>query len=193
MVPNSEDVPILGPGAEDLTTVVTDVLAEIATRHPDMLERFGGHAMAAGLTLAKEALEPFRQAFRMVVSEHLPPGALDPVVETDGQLAEAQLDLRTAELLTHGFPWGQGFPPPTFDGEFEVLDQKVVGERHLKFTLGLPAVNGVIDGIHFNADLDAFQRQTARVRGVYRLEVNEFRGRRQPQLVFTHLVPLKRR
>ena len=170
-----------------------DVLAEVATRHPDMLQRFGGHAMAAGLTLAKEALESFRQAFRMVVSEHLPPGALEPVVETDGELAEVQLELSTAELLTHGFPWGQGFPPPTFDGEFEVLDQKVVGERHLKFTLGLPAVNGVIDGIHFNADLEAFQRPAARVRGVYRLEVNEFRGRRQPQLVFTHLMPLKRR
>lgn len=170
-----------------------DVLAEVATRHPDMLHRFGGHAMAAGLTLAKEALESFRQAFRMVVSEHLPPGALDPVVETDGELAEEQLALSTAELLTHGFPWGQGFPPPTFDGEFEVLDQKVVGERHLKFTLGLPSVSGVIDGIHFNADLDSFARPAARVRGVYRLEVNEFRGRRQPQLVFTHLEPLKRR
>lgn len=170
-----------------------DVLAEVATRHPDMLHRFGGHAMAAGLTLAAEALDAFRQVFRRVVSEHLPPGALDPVVETDGELAEEQLALSTAELLTHGFPWGQGFPPPTFDGEFEVLDQKVVGERHLKFTLGLPSVKGVIDGIHFNADLDSFARPAARVRGVYRLEVNEYRGRRQPQLVFTHLVPLKRR
>lgn len=167
-----------------------DVLAEVATRHPDMLQRFGGHAMAAGLTLDQEALEAFRQAFRMVVSEQLPPGALEPVVETDGQLPEEQLELSTAELLTHGFPWGQGFPPPCFEGEFEVLEQKVVGERHLKFTLGLPSVKGVIDGIHFNAEVERWPGRAPRVRGIYRLEVNEFRGQRRPQLVFTHLVPV---
>lgn len=167
-----------------------DVLDEIATRHPGMLSRFGGHAMAAGLSLAVEHLEAFREAFRAVVADHLPPGALDLVVETDGELEEEHLRLDTAEELTHSVPWGQGFPAPCFEGEFEVLDQRVVGERHLKLTLGLPSVNGVVDGIHFNAEVERWPKKARRVKGVYRLEVNEFRGRRQAQLVFTHLVPV---
>jgi len=111
------------------------------------------------------------------------------VVETDGALEEADLCLDTAELLSHRFPWGQGFPPPRFDGEFEVLDSRVVGERHLKLTLGLPGCGGVVDGIHFNADLDQLGDRLRRVYGIYRLEVNEFRGNRNPQLLFEHLRP----
>jgi NAD(P)-dependent dehydrogenase (short-subunit alcohol dehydrogenase family) len=166
-----------------------DVLDAVATAHPEMLHKFGGHAMAAGMTLRADHLPAFTEAFQDAVAAVAGADLFDEVVETDGALEEADLCLDTAELLSHRFPWGQGFPPPRFDGEFEVLDSRVVGERHLKLTLGLPGCGGVVDGIHFNADLDQLGDRLRRVYGVYRLEVNEFRGNRNPQLLFEHLRP----
>jgi len=166
-----------------------DVLDAVATAHPEMLHKFGGHAMAAGMTLRADHLPAFTEAFQDAVAAVAGADLFDEVVETDGALEEADLCLDTAELLSHRFPWGQGFPPPRFDGEFEVLDSRVVGERHLKLTLGLPGCGGVVDGIHFNADLDQLGDRLRRVFGVYRLEVNEFRGNRNPQLLFEHLRP----
>ncbi|MBM7334930.1 single-stranded-DNA-specific exonuclease RecJ [Alloalcanivorax marinus] len=167
-----------------------DVLDAVATRHPEMLHKFGGHAMAAGMTLRAADLEAFREAFQRAVREAASDDLFDPVVDSDGGLDDRDICLATAELLSHRFPWGQGFPPPRFDGEFEVLNHRVVGERHLKLTLGLPAVSGVVDGILFNADPTLLGARLKRVEGVYRLEVNEFRGRRAPQMLFEHLRPL---
>lgn len=167
-----------------------DALDLLATRHPALLRRFGGHAMAAGLTLEAARLDAFRALFAEVVAELAPPDIFSPVVETDGALEDAEITLANAELLTTALPWGHRFPPPRFDGEFEVLDQRVVGERHLALTLGLPAVNGVVDGIHFNAAVQDWPARCRRVRGVYELCVNEFRGRRSPRLVFEHLIPV---
>ena len=166
-----------------------DVLDAVATAHPEMLHKFGGHAMAAGMTLRADHLTAFTEAFQDAVAAVAGADLFDEVVETDGALEEIDLCLDTAEILSHRFPWGQGFPPPRFDGEFEVLDSRVVGERHLKLTLGLPGCGGVVDGIHFNADLDQLGDRLRRVYGVYRLEVNEFRGNRNPQLLFEHLRP----
>ena len=167
-----------------------DALDAVATRNPGLLSKFGGHAMAAGLSLDLDQLDRFKAAFEAVVAEMLSPKALERRVETDGELADQDLTLGNAELLSHRFPWGQGFPAPCFDGEFEVLQHRIVGERHLKLTLGLPGVSGVIDAIHFNVPVEALPSRITRVRGVYRLEVNEFRGQRNPQLLFEHLVPL---
>ena len=167
-----------------------DTLDAVATRHPGMLTRFGGHAMAAGLTLAREHLARFQQAFDETVIELAPPAIFNPVIDTDGALEDADITLANAELLNHAFPWGQNFPPPLFDGEFEVLNQRVVGERHLKLTLGLPSSRGVVDAIHFNAPVDRWPQGCKRVAGIFRLEVNEFRGQRNPQLLFEHLIPL---
>ncbi|WP_040297087.1 single-stranded-DNA-specific exonuclease RecJ [Alcanivorax hongdengensis] len=167
-----------------------DVLDAVATANPGLLSKFGGHAMAAGLSLEADKLDTFKAAFEKAVGERLSPEALERVVETDGELADPDLSLANAELLSHRFPWGQGFPAPSFDGEFEVLQHRIVGERHLKLTLGLPGVSGVIDAIHFNVPVAALPSRIRRVRGVYRLEVNEFRGQRNPQLLFEHLVPV---
>ncbi|HAM74440.1 MAG TPA: single-stranded-DNA-specific exonuclease RecJ [Alcanivorax sp.] len=166
-----------------------DVLDAVATAHPEMLHKFGGHAMAAGLSLERDKLDQFKVAFEKAVSELLSPKALEKVVETDGELDDHELSLANAELLSHRFPWGQGFPAPSFDGEFEVLKHRIVGERHLKLTLGLPGVSGIIDAIHFNVPVETLPKRISRVRGVYRLEVNEFRGNRNPQLLFEHLRP----
>ena len=167
-----------------------DALDAVATRNPGLLSKFGGHAMAAGLSLDRNRLDEFKVAFERVVAEMLSPKALERRVETDGELADQDLTLSNAELLSHRFPWGQGFPAPSFDGEFEVLQHKIVGERHLKLTLGLPGISGVIDAIHFNVPVAELPSRIRRVRGVYRLEVNEFRGQRNPQLLFEHLVPV---
>ena len=167
-----------------------DALDAVATANQGLLSKFGGHAMAAGLSLERDKLDQFKVAFEKAVSELLSPRALEKVVETDGELDDHELSLSNAELLSHRFPWGQGFPAPCFDGEFEVLKHRIVGERHLKLTLGLPGVNGIIDAIHFNVPVEALPSRIARVRGVYRLEVNEFRGQRNPQLLFEHLIPL---
>ncbi len=167
-----------------------DALDAVATANPGLLSKFGGHAMAAGLSLELEKLDAFKAAFEKAVGELLSPKALERVVETDGELEDHELSLTNAELLSHRFPWGQGFPAPSFDGEFEVLKHRIVGERHLKLTLGLPGVSGVIDAIHFNVAVEALPSRINKVRGVYRLEVNEFRGQRNPQLLFEHLIPL---
>ncbi|MEQ3776036.1 MAG: single-stranded-DNA-specific exonuclease RecJ [Alcanivorax sp.] len=167
-----------------------DALDAVATANPGLLSKFGGHAMAAGLSLERDKLDQFKVAFEKAVSELLSPKALEKVVETDGELDDHELSLANAELLSHRFPWGQGFPAPSFDGEFEVLKHRIVGERHLKLTLGLPGVSGIIDAIHFNVPVEALPKRISRVRGVYRLEVNEFRGQRNPQLLFEHLITL---
>lgn len=164
-----------------------DVLDRVATANPGLLHRFGGHAMAAGMTLAASDLPAFEVALQAAVDELSSPALFEEVVETDGPLADEELHLQHAELLSHAFPWGQGFPAPTFDGEFEVIEHRVVGERHLKLTLGLPGTGGIIDGIHFNMAVETLPQRLRRVRGVYRLEVNVWQGRRNPQLVFQYL------
>ncbi|MEY1661407.1 single-stranded-DNA-specific exonuclease RecJ [Isoalcanivorax beigongshangi] len=165
-----------------------DVLDRVATRHPGLLHRFGGHAMAAGLTMAEADLPAFTAAFSDAVAELALPGCFDPVLDSDGPLAATDVTLSVAELLQRAYPWGQGFAPPLFDGEFEVLNARVVGERHLKLTLGLPDTGAVVDAIHFGADEALLAQQPTRVQGLYRLEVNQWQGRRSVQLVFQHLI-----
>jgi single-stranded-DNA-specific exonuclease len=161
---------------------IRDVLAAIDAAQPQLIERFGGHAMAAGLGIAMEHLEAFRAAFVREVERAL--GGVAPLreIHTDGDLASGEMDLATAEALAAAGPWGAGFPEPNFDGDFRVVDGRVVGERHLKLRLQPLAGGPTFDAIHFNADpaLLADPGETARV--VYRLEVNEFRGRRTVQL-----------
>ncbi|AFT69797.1 Single-stranded-DNA-specific exonuclease RecJ [Alloalcanivorax dieselolei B5] len=164
-----------------------DVLDAVATGHPGLLQKFGGHAMAAGLTLERRYLAEFTEAFQAAVTAQADEDVFLDVIDTDGELGEVDITLANAELLSHRFPWGQGFPPPRFDGVFEVLNHRVVGERHLKLTLGLPDVGAAVDGIFFNAPVADLPTRIQRVEGIYRLEVNEFRGQRNPQLLFEYL------
>ena len=189
--PSQEPGLLKGSGRSIAGLHLRDVLDRVATRYPGLLHRFGGHAMAAGMTLATASLPRFRDALSEAVQAMAQPGLFDEVVETDGELSAAELDLAHAELLCHAFPWGQGFAAPSFDGEFEVLDHRVVGERHLKLTLGLPQTGAIIDAIHFNADLPRLASPLRAVRGVYRLDVNVWQGRRSPQLIFEYLEALR--
>lgn len=161
---------------------IRDVLSDIATRHPHLLRRFGGHAMAAGLSLDRAHFEEFARAFDAEVATHLVSLDLEQAVQSDGGLEEHELDLDMAELLRQGGPWGQGFPEPLFDGDFEVVQSRVVGERHVKLVLRVPQGGRVLDAIAFGVDDPAGWLDCRRLRAAYRLEVNEYRDARNLQL-----------
>jgi single-stranded-DNA-specific exonuclease len=168
---------------------IRDVLDTIAGRYPDLMSRFGGHAMAAGLSLSKGALPAFRRAFSEEVQRRMGDKPLTPCLETDGELASEAITLETAEIIALGGPWGQGFPEPRFEGQFALLDQRLVGENHLKVRLGLG--NRVLDGIAFRIDTDVWPDQAVRhVYTVYKLDINSFRGERRLQLIIDYLVPI---
>ncbi|MFB9885946.1 single-stranded-DNA-specific exonuclease RecJ [Balneatrix alpica] len=164
---------------------IRDALAAVDARHPGLLQRFGGHAMAAGLTLDEADLAQFRQAFDVEVRNRLRPTDLQAILETDGELPPALMNLDTAWLLRQAGPWGQHFPEPLFEGEFELRQQRIVGERHLKLVVGNS--QGQWEGIHFNADLRLWPSQSRRARLVYRLDINEFRGETRLQLMVEYL------
>ncbi|MDH3914605.1 MAG: single-stranded-DNA-specific exonuclease RecJ [Chromatiales bacterium] len=166
---------------------IRDVLAEVDSRNPELIERFGGHAMAAGLSLSRADLGRFRSCLSQVVEDHLDPLALTREILTDGSLDDAQLSLETAELLRQAGPWGQGFPEPLFVDDFRIHDCRVMKERHLRFRLSRLEGSREISAVAFNqADRVAGQRPTC-LRLVYRLEVNEYRGVRSPQLIAQHI------
>lgn len=169
---------------------IRDALDAVAARHPGLLSKFGGHAMAAGLSLEREHLPEFQAAFDEEVRRHLTAEDLQGTVLSDGELQAEELDLQFAETLRQAGPWGQGFPEPVFDGCFELVSRRVVGERHLKLALRVPGTRRIIDAIAFNASDDAWPPGTGRVRAAYRLDVNEYRGSLSPQLVIEHLDPL---
>ena len=159
---------------------IRDVLDAVATRNPGLLGRFGGHAMAAGLSLRREAFTRFSQAFAAEVARVADASILERVLLTDGELAAADFTLPLAAALATLLPWGQGNPAPLFDGEFNVLGRRVVGERHLKLELGAPG--GVqVGAIAFGA-ATADWTHARRIHAAYRLEVNEWNGSESLQL-----------
>lgn len=169
-----------------------DTLDKIDTQHPGLIIKFGGHAMAAGLTIAERQLEHFRQLFEQVVNEQLDAASLKGIVLSDGELKPEEFSMHTAETLRAGGPWGQAFPEPLFDGEFKVLHQKLVGEKHLKLMLE-PLFKGhpthiMIDGIAFNVDLRRWPDASVKtVHLAYKLDINEFRGNQSLQLLIDHI------
>lgn len=169
---------------------VRDVFDAMAARHPGLLVRFGGHAMAAGLTLERTRLDEFARAFEAEVERTMGAVTLADAVESDGPLSLEEISLSTAEALREGGPWGQGFPEPTFDGEFAIQRTRQVGERHLKMWVEVPGTGRRFDAIAFN--LVEPGRGAApmpeRARLVYRLDVNEYAGERRLQLVVDHLL-----
>lgn len=165
---------------------IRDCLDRVATDNPGLITKFGGHAMAAGLSLAADQLDAFDKAFNKVLTEELDAQLLEAVQDSDGELEPSELNLDTAMSLSSAGPWGQGFPPPVFHGCFSVIEQRVLKDRHLKLRLqpaGLPDSSPSIDAIAFNAVEDASQACAEQLRVSYRLEVNEFRGRVNPQLL----------
>ena len=167
---------------------IRDVLDAVATRHPGLITKFGGHAMAAGLSLPTDNYEKFSQAFSEEVKRQLGDMALEKVLITDGELTVADLDIDTAMLLRQAGPWGQHFPEPLFEGEFDVIEQRIVGKHHLKMQLACGSIP--VDAIMFNIREGDEAIARGKVRVVYKLDVNEFRGRKSVQMLVEHIQPL---
>jgi single-stranded-DNA-specific exonuclease len=164
---------------------IRDALDAVASAHPGLIEKFGGHAMAAGLSLAEKNYPAFSAAFNDEVARHLSADDLTGLIYSDGELSDQELSLDTAQLLRDASPWGQGFPAPLFDGDFKVLGYRVVGEKHLKMTLQPAQGSCQIDAIAFNTpELPA---DCQHIHLAYRLDANEFRGIVSPQLIVEYI------
>jgi single-stranded-DNA-specific exonuclease len=192
----SADADTLRGSARSIAGIhIRDVLDRVATCHPQLISRFGGHAMAAGLTLERSKLDAFARAFDAEV-ERWAAGAADAdAVETDGELTLAEIALETAQALRAGGPWGQSFPEPTFDGPFSIKSTRVIGDKHLKMWVEVPHSGRAFDAIAFNhieEGAAAFAPPAGLVQLVYRLDVNEYQGERRLQLMVDHLLPLAR-
>lgn len=159
---------------------IRDALAAVSAQHPGLIERFGGHAMAAGMTLQRDALEPFERAFAAHASTVLTSELLQADVASDGELGDDEFSRVNAELLRDAGPWGQGFPEPTFDVNFEVLSFRVVGEKHLKLVLRLEGRAEPLNAIHFNG-WDGVP-PPKHIGAVFKLEPDDYRGGNAIQL-----------
>jgi len=162
---------------------IRDLLEEINSRYPDIIDKFGGHAMAAGLSLPLKNLSAFEQVFHQIAEENLKDRPLAGELISDGELQAEDFTLDFAQCLKEAGPWGQGFPEPLFDGEFQLMDQRLVGSKHLKMMV--KHESGVlIDAIAFNVDLSLWPNaQCNHVNMAYKLDINEFRGRTSLQLM----------
>lgn len=196
--------PVIAFAAADETTVkgsarsipgfhIRDALDAVATRNPGLIQKFGGHAMAAGLSLDKSRFEEFVTAFDEEARRHLNNDDLLGTFWSDGELSPADFNLELAEQLRNGGPWGQGFPEPLFDGLFDLVSRRIVGERHLKLVLRPQGGGTNISAIAFNYDDSGWPHGVNRVRAVYKLDVNEFRGNREIQLLADYIEPLSPR
>ncbi len=168
-----------------------DALERLDTLYPGMMLKFGGHAMAAGLSLEASRFEEFQQRFGDLVTEWLDPSLLQGEVVSDGPLSPAEMTLEVAEMLRDAGPWGQMFPEPLFDGRFRLLQQRIVGERHLKVMVEPVGGGPLLDGIAFNVDTTIWPDNGVReVSLAYKLDVNEFRGNRSVQLIIDDIWPI---
>ncbi len=202
----AEDGSLRGSARSVSGVNIRDALDSIAARRPGLIDKFGGHAMAAGMSLREENLAEFKTAFAAEIAARADAAALAGVIHSDGELTGAELSLDTAQVLRTGGPWGQGFPEPVFDGDFELLDARIVGDRHLKMQLApsvgaplgggrgspgaVPPIEAIAFGYIGGAAEDAQLRRGARLRLAYRLEVNEYRGVGRVQLNCQHLMRL---
>jgi single-stranded-DNA-specific exonuclease len=168
-----------------------DALERLDTLNPGLMLKFGGHAMAAGLSLEEARFDEFRQRFGELVGEWLDPALLQGEIWSDGVLSAQEMTLEIAEMLRDAGPWGQMFPEPLFDGRFRLLQQRLVGERHLKVMVEPLGGGPLLDGIAFNVDTTRWPDNGVReVELAFKLDVNEFRGNRSVQLLIDHIWPI---
>ncbi len=167
-----------------------DALERLNTLNPGLMVKFGGHAMAAGLSLEEDKFPLFQRHFSALMAELVSAEQLQGVILTDGELSGSQLSLPIAEMLREAGPWGQAFPEPLFDGKFTLLQQRIVGSKHLKMMLQPINSHVMIDAIAFNVDVNIWPDNSIKtVELAYRLDVNEFRGQRNAQLLVEHIWP----
>ncbi|MGB2532458.1 MAG: single-stranded-DNA-specific exonuclease RecJ [Porticoccaceae bacterium] len=172
---------------------IRDALDAVATQNPGLITKFGGHAMAAGLSLEKSSLKAFEQALQQQVMDTIEPDDLEATLKTDGELAACLMTKQSAETIRDAGPWGQSFPEPSFQGIFTLKSQRIVGERHLKVVLApVDDESQQLDGIYFNIDIDQWPTSITTVHCVYRLDINEFRGRETLQLLIQYMAPVSK-
>lgn len=169
---------------------IRDVLDAMATRNPQLIAKFGGHAMAAGLTLARQHLDEFARAFNAEVGLWMGTHGLADTIETDGMLAVEDIALPTAEVLREGGPWGQAFPEPTFDGRFTIKRTRVIKDKHLKMWVEPEGSGRSFDAIAFNFfdGRNSREQLPDAAQLVYRLDINEYQGERRLQLLVDHVL-----
>lgn len=167
-----------------------DALDLVATRNPGLILKFGGHAMAAGLSIASTGYNRFIEAFDQVVREHLTEDDLNSVVWSDGDLPTDHLTINMARAIREAGPWGQNFPEPQFDGIFRIVQQRIVGQKHLKLTVTPDEGRTLFDAIAFNIDLDVWPNSSEYIRMSYQLDENEFNGLVRLQLLVNNLEPV---
>lgn len=185
------DGTLKGSGRSIAGLHLRDALERLDTLYPGLIIKFGGHAMAAGLSLETDKYDAFRERFAALIDEWLDGEALQGVVWSDGELHAQEFSLHTAEMLREAGPWGQAFPEPVFDGKFKLLQQRLVGERHLKVMVEPLGGGPLLDGIAFNVDTRLWPDTSVRqVELAYKLDINEYRGNRSVQLIIDHIWPL---
>jgi single-stranded-DNA-specific exonuclease len=169
---------------------IRDALDAVAARHPQLITKFGGHAMAAGLSLPESHFGAFAVAFDAEVRRQMTEDDLTGRLLSDGTLSINEFHLPLAKELRNAGPWGQHFPEPLFHGVFQLVQQRIVGERHLKVVLKTECGSLQLDGIAFGVDRDVWPNPTVRwVELAYKLDVNEFRGQESVQLLIAHITP----
>ncbi|MDD0822917.1 single-stranded-DNA-specific exonuclease RecJ [Mannheimia sp. AT1] len=184
----SEESEYLKGSARSISGVhMRDLLEHIDTQYPDLITKFGGHAMAAGLTIHQSKLDSFKQIFDRSIDEILEPEQLQGVIYTDGELSAQEFNLESADILRNAGPWGQHFPEPSFEGEFKILQQRLLAGKHLKLMLESENKQ-LLDAIWFNVDVRSFpDLSVKKAKLVYKLDINEFRGNRSLQLKVEYL------
>ena len=186
-----EDGFLKGSGRSIKGLHLRDVLSEIATLNPSLITKFGGHAMAVGLSIQEKDYELFKQQFIAVLEIKLAPELLQEKIVTDGVLDEDEINLPTARILREAGPWGQCFPEPVFEGVFDVIDQKLVGEKHLSLRLRNADSGACYRAICFNIDLEIWPNQACtKAHLVYQLDINMFRELENLQLIVKNITAL---
>ena len=186
---DDEENPVIKGSARSISGLhIRDCLEDITRLNPGLILTFGGHAMAAGLTIKESHFELFSDCFNEVIKEHISLEDMQDICMSDGELSTEDYSLKLAAEIQSAGPWGQTFPEPVFEGKFTVLDKRIVGGNHLK--LKLQADNKVLEAIAFNITDEGWPVGTKEILSTYRLDINEFRGNRQLQLVIEYLAPL---
>ena len=180
---------ILKGSARSITELhIKDVFDEIARLYPELILTFGGHAMAAGLTIEESQFDRFSDVFNKVVDRYISSDSLEDQCLTDGELSGDDFSLPLALAIQNAGPWGQSFPEPIFVGQFKILDKRVVGESHLKLKLQ-SRNNNTLDAIAFNMTDDDWPSKLEQIISTYRLGINNYRGHSQVQLFIEHIEP----
>lgn len=188
---STEDGLLKGSGRSIAGIHLQNVLYELNQRYPDILVSFGGHAMAAGLSIQEKDLDQFRDLLETVITEQLDLKVLEQKIETDGEIDNEDFNYSIAKLLKESGPWGEGFIEPTFDGEFIIHQQRIFAEKHLRLVLEPKNGGPIIEGICFNVNLTKWPDQTIKeAKIVYHLDVDEFRGNQTLKLMIRHIWPI---